>query len=161
MIITDTHTHLYSEAFDEDRVAVIEEAIANGVERFFIPAIDASYTERMLDLKNSYPENVFLMTGLHPTHVKKNYKEELSHVEEMLGIHSFVAIGEIGVDLYWDKTFLREQQDAFRSQIRLAKKHKLPIVIHCREAFKEMICLEFFIVSLVIWNKRIKLFLII
>jgi len=135
MIITDTHTHLYSEAFDEDRVAVIEEAIANGVERFFIPAIDASYTERMLDLKNSYPENVFLMTGLHPTHVKKNYKEELSHVEEMLGIHSFVAIGEIGVDLYWDKTFLREQQDAFRSQIRLAKKHKLPIVIHCREAF--------------------------
>ena len=135
MIITDTHTHLYSEAFDEDRVAVIEEAIANGVERFFIPAIDASYTERMLDLKNSYPENVFLMTGLHPTHVKKNYKEELSHVEEMLGIHSFVAIGEIGIDLYWDKTFLREQQDAFRSQIRLAKKHKLPIVIHCREAF--------------------------
>ena len=135
MIITDTHTHLYSEAFDEDRVSVIEEAIANGVERFFIPAIDASYTERMLDLKNSYPENVFLMTGLHPTHVKKNYKEELSHVEEMLGIHSFVAIGEIGVDLYWDKTFLREQQDAFRSQIRLAKKHKLPIVIHCREAF--------------------------
>ncbi len=135
MIITDTHTHLYSEAFDEDRVAVIEEAIANGVERFFIPAIDATYTERMLDLKNSYPENMFLMTGLHPTHVKKNYKEELSHVEEMLGIHSFVAIGEIGVDLYWDKTFLREQQDAFRSQIRLAKKHKLPIVIHCREAF--------------------------
>ena len=135
MIITDTHTHLYSEAFDEDRVAVIEEAIANGVERFFIPAIDATYTERMLDLKNSYPENVFLMTGLHPTHVKKNYKEELSHVEEMLGIHSFVAIGEIGIDLYWDKTFLREQQDAFRSQIRLAKKHKLPIVIHCREAF--------------------------
>lgn len=135
MIITDTHTHLYSEAFDEDRVAVIEEAIANGVERFFIPAIDATYTERMLDLKNSYPENVFLMTGLHPTHVKKNYKEELSHVEEMLGIHSFVAIGEIGIDLYWDQTFLREQQDAFRSQIRLAKKHKLPIVIHCREAF--------------------------
>ena len=135
MIITDTHTHLYSEAFDEDRVAVIEEAIANGVERFFIPAIDATYTERMLDLKNSYPENMFLMTGLHPTHVKKNYKEELSHVEEMLGIHSFVAIGEIGIDLYWDKTFLREQQDAFRSQIRLAKKHKLPIVIHCREAF--------------------------
>lgn len=135
MIITDTHTHLYSEAFDEDRVAVIEEAIANGVERFFIPAIDATYTDRMLDLKNSYPENMFLMTGLHPTHVKKNYKEELSHVEEMLGIHSFVAIGEIGIDLYWDKTFLREQQDAFRSQIRLAKKHKLPIVIHCREAF--------------------------
>lgn len=135
MIITDTHIHLYSEAFDEDRVAVIEEAIANGVERFFIPAIDASYTERMLDLKDAYPENVFLMTGLHPTHVKKNYKEELSHVKEMLGMHSFVGIGEIGIDLYWDKTFLKEQQDAFRIQIRLAKKHKLPIVIHCREAF--------------------------
>jgi len=135
MIITDTHTHLYSEAFDADREAVIKEAMDNGVTRFFIPAIDSTYTDRMLSLKNSYSENVFLMTGLHPTHVKENYKEELVHVEEMLRQHSYVAIGEIGIDLYWDKTFLKEQQDAFRSQIRLAKDHKLPIVIHCREAF--------------------------
>jgi TatD DNase family protein len=135
MIITDTHTHLYSEEFDTDREAVIKEAIDNGVTRFFIPAIDASYTDRMLSLKNSYPDTVFLMAGLHPTHVKENYREELVHVEEMLNQHSYVAIGEIGIDLYWDKTFLKEQQDAFRAQIRLAKAHKLPIVIHCREAF--------------------------
>lgn len=138
MIVTDTHTHLYSEAFDEDRQVVIAEAIANGVERFFIPAIDSSYTERMLSLKNSYPNNVFLMAGLHPTHVKGDFKEELQHVKEMLGKHPFVAIGEIGIDLYWDATFLKQQQDAFRSQIRLAKAHKLPIVIHCRDAFDEI-----------------------
>lgn len=135
MIITDTHTHLYSEAFDDDREAVIREAINNGVERFFVPAIDSTYTDRMLSLKNSFSNHVFLMTGLHPTHVKENYKEELIHVESMLKQHSYVGIGEIGIDLYWDKTFFKEQQDAFRSQIRLAKAHKLPIVIHCREAF--------------------------
>ncbi|WP_027078180.1 TatD family hydrolase [Maribacter antarcticus] len=135
MNITDTHTHLYSEAFDKDRSTVIAEAMANGVQRFFIPAIDSSYTERMLELKNSHPEHMFLMMGLHPTHVKENYKEELLHVADMLREHPFVAIGEIGIDLYWDKTFLKEQQEAFRTQIKLAKKHKLPIVIHCREAF--------------------------
>jgi len=89
----------------------------------------------MLQLEKEYPENVFLMMGLHPTHVKDNYKEELAHVEDMLGKHKFYAIGEIGVDLYWDKTTLPIQQDAFRYQIKLAKQHKLPIVIHCREAF--------------------------
>jgi len=135
MNITDTHTHLYSEAFDDDRSTVIAEAISNGVKRFFIPGIDSTYTERMLELKNAHPEHVFLMMGLHPTHLKENYKEELAHVSEMLAAHPFVAIGEIGIDLYWDKSFLKEQQDAFRSQIRLAKKHGLPIVIHCREAF--------------------------
>ena len=135
MILTDTHTHLYSEAFDDDREAVIESAIAKGVERFFIPAIDSTYTQRMLDLKQAYPENMFLMMGLHPTHVKGNYREELAHVEEMLQRHNFCAVGEIGMDLYWEKGFLAQQQDAFRYQVRLAKKHKLPIVIHCREAF--------------------------
>lgn len=138
MNITDTHTHLYSEAFDGDRDEVIALAMANGVERFFIPAIDASYTSRMLDLKNAYPDNMFLMTGLHPTHVKQNYKEELEHVENTLAAHTFVAIGEIGIDLYWDKTMLVAQQEAFRHQIRLAKEHGLPIVIHCREAFDEI-----------------------
>ena len=135
MNITDTHTHLYSEEFDDDRSTVIAEAISSGVKRFFIPAIDSAYTERMLELKNAHPEHVFLMMGLHPTHVTKNYKEELVHVSEMLAAHPFIAIGEIGIDLYWDKTFLKQQQDAFRSQIRLAKQHRLPIVIHCREAF--------------------------
>lgn len=138
MILTDTHTHLYSEAFDEDREEVIQNAIDKGIERFFIPAIDSTYTKAMLDLKSSFPEHMFLMMGLHPTHVKENYLEELKHVEEMLAEHNFCAIGEIGIDLFWDTSFLKQQQDAFRFQIRLAKKYKLPIVIHCREAFDQV-----------------------
>ncbi len=138
MIITDTHTHLYSEAFDEDRDMVVKNAISKGVKRFFIPAIDSSYTQAMLNLEKSYPDNMFLMAGLHPTHVKDNYKDELSHVEEMLTKHKYYAIGEIGVDLYWDKSYLNQQKDAFQFQIRLAKKYKLPIVIHCRDAFDEV-----------------------
>ena len=138
MILTDTHTHLYGEAFDGDRDVVIHRAIGKGVERFFIPAIDSTYTKSMLDLERSFPKNIFLMTGLHPTHVKENYLEELSHVEEMLAERKFYAIGEIGIDLYWDRTFLKEQQRAFRHQIGLAKKYKLPIVIHGRDSFDEI-----------------------
>ncbi|MEP3207874.1 MAG: TatD family hydrolase [Maribacter sp.] len=138
MILTDTHTHLYSEAFDADRDEVIRNAIEKGIERFFIPAIDSTYTQAMFNLKNAFPEHMFLMMGLHPTHVKENYKEELKHVEEMLAAHKFYAVGEIGIDLYWDKSFLKLQQEAFRFQIRLAKQYKLPIVIHCREAFDEI-----------------------
>ncbi len=138
MILTDTHTHLYSEAFDVDRKEVILRAIGKGVERFFIPAIDSTYTKSMLELEKSFPENIFLMTGLHPTHVKENYREELRHVEGMLANRKFYAVGEIGIDLYWDKTFLKEQQIAFRSQIKLAKKYKLPIVIHGRDSFDEI-----------------------
>jgi TatD DNase family protein len=138
MTITDTHTHLYSEEFDQDRDEMMQRAIQAGVTRFFIPAIDSSCTQAMYDLEKNYPDNVFLMMGLHPTYVKKNYLEELQHVEEELAKIKFYAIGEIGIDLYWDKTHLKEQQDAFRKQIQLAKKHKLPIVIHCREAFDEI-----------------------
>ncbi|MEJ4089757.1 TatD family hydrolase [Galbibacter orientalis] len=138
MILTDTHTHLYSEAFDEDRDAMIQRALDAGIERFFIPAIDSTYTQAMLELEKAYPKNVFLMTGLHPTHVKENYKEELKHIEELLARRSFYAIGEIGIDLYWDKTFLKQQQEAFKYQIQLAKKYKLPIIIHCRDAFDEV-----------------------
>ena len=138
MILTDTHTHLYSEAFDKDRSEVIKNAIDKGVERFFIPAIDSTYTDSMFNLRDAYPENVFLMMGLHPTHVKENYKVELQHVEDMLLEHKFYAVGEIGIDLYWDKTFLKEQQEAFRLQITWAKKYHLPIVIHCRDAFDEV-----------------------
>lgn len=138
MIITDTHAHLYSNAFDEDRKDMIHRAIELGVTRFFIPAIDSSYTESMFALKKDFPDNVFLMNGLHPCDVKKNYEEELAHVEGLMNRHSFCAIGEIGIDLYWDRTFLTEQQEAFRRQIQLAKKHNLPIVIHCRDAFDEI-----------------------
>ena len=138
MIITDTHTHLYSEEFDQDRDEMIQRALSNGVSRFFIPAIDSTCTKSMYELEEKYPDNVFLMMGLHPTYVKENYLEELMHVESELEKRKFYAIGEIGIDLYWDKTHLEEQQIAFRSQIRLAKKYKLPIVIHCREAFDEI-----------------------
>ena len=138
MIITDTHTHLYSEAFDDDRKEAIQKAIDLGVERFFIPAIDSTYTEGMLALEKEFPGHMFLMTGLHPTHVKENFEDELAHVEEMLDKHTYYAIGEIGIDLYWEKKYLKEQQIAFRKQIQIAKKHKLPIVIHCREAFDEV-----------------------
>tara|TARA_B110000967_G_scaffold207020_1_gene255248 strand:+ start:1894 stop:2661 length:768 start_codon:yes stop_codon:yes gene_type:complete len=138
MIITDTHTHLYSEAFDDDRTEVIERALAAGVTRFFIPAIDSTYTKAMYALENSYPNNIFLMMGLHPTHVKDNYLEELSHIKDQLKSRKFVAIGEIGIDLYWDKSTLQLQQQLFRAQIQLAKQYKLPIVIHCRDAFDEV-----------------------
>ena len=138
MIVTDTHTHLYSNAFDEDRKAMIERAIDAGVTRFFIPAIDSSYTKAMLQLEADFPAHVYLMTGLHPTSVKENYKEELRHVEDLLSKRKFVAIGEIGIDLYWDKSTLQIQQDAFKHQIRLAKQYQLPIVIHCRDAFDEI-----------------------
>ena len=138
MIITDTHTHLYSEAFDEDRANMIQRALEANVSRFFIPAIDSTYTASMLQLEKDFPEHIFLMMGLHPTHVKDNYKEELAHVEDMLSQRQFYAVGEIGIDLYWDKTTLDIQIEAFKHQINLAKKYKLPIVIHCREAFDEI-----------------------
>tara|TARA_R110001632_G_scaffold175052_3_gene294740 strand:- start:648 stop:1415 length:768 start_codon:yes stop_codon:yes gene_type:complete len=138
MNFTDTHTHLYSEAFDEDRDAMIQRAIDAGVQRFFIPAIDSAYTQGMYDLEKAYPNHVFLMMGLHPTHVKENYEEELAHIEAQFEKRSFYAVGEIGIDLYWDKSTLAIQQDAFKRQIQLAKKFKLPIVIHCRDAFDEV-----------------------
>jgi TatD DNase family protein len=138
MIITDTHTHLYSEQFDDDRDEVIERALAAGVTRFFIPAIDSSYTKSMYALESRYPNNMFLMTGVHPTHVKDDYLEELAHIKEQLNLREFVAIGEIGIDLYWDRSTLKLQQEMFRLQIQLAKQYKLPIVIHCRDAFEEV-----------------------
>jgi len=139
MVLTDTHTHLYSSAFEDDRDKLIEDAFAKGISRFFLPAIDAETTQDMYSLEASYPENVFVMMGLHPTSVKPDsYKNELEHVESELQKRKFVAIGEIGIDLYWDKSTLAIQKEAFHYQIRLAKQYKLPIVIHCREAFDEI-----------------------
>lgn len=138
MTFTDTHTHLYSESFDEDQAEMIQRAIDAGVTRFFIPAIDSAYTERMYALEKAHPDTVYLMMGLHPTHVKENYKEELAHIEAQFATRDFYAVGEIGIDLYWDKSTLAIQQDAFTRQIQLAKKYKKPIVIHCREAFDEV-----------------------
>ena len=138
MILTDTHIHLYSEDYEKDRDELIENAFQQNIERFFLPAIDSETTEAMYELEARYPENVFLMMGLHPTHVQENYEEELIHVEEQFERRRFYAVGEIGIDLHWDKSTLAIQQEAFRRQIKLAKKYKLPIVIHCRKAFDEI-----------------------
>ena len=136
-LFTDTHTHLYSEEFDQDRKEMIQRAIDAGVSRFFVPSIDSNYTQKMYELEKEFPENIFLMMGLHPTYVKENYLEELAHVETELSKRKFQAIGEIGIDLFWDKSFLKQQQHAFRHQIQLAKKYNLGINIHCRDAFDE------------------------
>ena len=138
LILTDTHTHLYSEEFDEDRNEMMQRAVNAGVSRMFVPSIDSNYTTKMYELEQKYPENVFLMMGLHPTYVKENYLEELAHVEKELSSRKFYAVGEIGIDLFWDKTFLKQQQHAFQYQIQLAKKYKLGINIHCRDAFDEV-----------------------
>ncbi len=137
-MLIDTHTHLYSEAFNDDIDAVIARAKEKGITRFYLPAIDSSHTQAMYRLKDKYPNEMYLMTGLHPTSVKENFKTELKHVVSQLKEKTFCAIGEIGIDLYWDKTTLEIQKEAFSFQIQLAKQHKLPIVIHCREAFDEI-----------------------
>lgn len=137
-MLTDTHTHLYSDAFNEDQKEMVQRAREAGVTRFFIPAIDAGSTQAMYQLEQDFPGEIFLMMGLHPTSVKENYKSELAHVYEQFENRNFYAVGEIGIDLYWDKSTLEIQQRAFRAQIQLAKKYKLPIVIHCRDAFDEI-----------------------
>lgn len=139
MILTDTHTHLYSEEFSDDRSAMMQRAFQAGVTRLFVPSIDSSCADAMYEIEKQYPENVHLMMGLHPVYVKPDtFEAELAFVEAELDRRKFVAVGEIGIDLYWDKTTLDIQQDAFQRQIRLAKKHQLPINIHCREAFDEI-----------------------
>ena len=116
----------------------MQKSLDLGVERFFIPAIDSKTTEAMFSLEKQFPNHMFLMMGLHPTHVKENHQEELAHVKFWLDKRNFYAVGEIGMDLYWDKTFVKEQQDAFKLQISWAKEKGLPIVIHCRDAFEEV-----------------------
>ena len=138
MQIIDTHTHLYLNQFKDDVDLVIERAKNAGIDKFIFPAIDSSHFKDMHELRNRYPENIYLMSGLHPGSVKENYMEELNLVLKSLETHNYVAIGEIGIDLYWDKTFLKQQQEAFEFQIRLAVSNNLPIVIHCRDGFDEI-----------------------
>lgn len=137
-MLTDTHTHLYSEEFNEDRDAMMSRALAQGVDRFFIPAIDSRHTTAMYALEQQYPQQVFLMMGLHPTSVDENFEFELAQVEIQLKKRTFYAVGEIGIDLYWDTSKLIEQKIVFKRQIQLAIKYKLPIVIHCRNSFDEI-----------------------
>lgn len=137
MIFTDTHTHLYSAEFDTDRNQLIQKAIDAGIRRLFMPNISKESIAGMLEVEKQFPDNCFPMMGLHPCSVAEDVEEQLQTVEAWLEKRPFTAIGEIGIDLYWDKTFFRQQQEAFRRQIKLAKKYALPYVIHSRNAFDE------------------------
>ncbi len=140
MTFIDTHTHLYLTEFKNDIDQVIKDAIESGVTKLLLPNIDSSTTESMLNLSKKYPDNCFPMIGIHPCSVKEeSIKSELMHLEMMLLENKFLAIGEIGLDLYWEKTSLSLQQEIFTHQIELAIKYELPIVIHVREAFDEAI----------------------
>ena len=134
----DTHTHLFVDAFDEDRDEVVERAIGAGVEKMLLPNIDTSTIQAMLDLTAKYPSNCFSMIGLHPGNVGADWEEQLEVMKKHLDNGEFIAVGEIGMDLYWDKTFVKEQKEAFRRQVEWAKEKQLPIAIHAREAFKEI-----------------------
>jgi TatD DNase family protein len=134
----DTHTHLYSEEFDEDFTEMFNRALDKGVKKFFLPAIDSQHHRKMIDIETQYPEKVFAMMGLHPCYVKpESWKEELIIVDKWLGMRQFCAIGEIGIDLYWDKTTLDIQVKAFEQQIDMPIMYDLPIVIHTRSSFDE------------------------
>ena len=140
MNFIDTHTHLFASEFDNDIDIVIKNALDNGISKMLLPNIDSTTTTKMLQLCDKYPNNCYPMVGLHPCSIKKdNLEKEISHVEQMLSQNKFIAVGEIGLDLYWDKSTLDLQKIAFESQIELAKKYKLPIAIHVRDSFDEAI----------------------
>ncbi len=140
MKFIDTHSHLYSEQFKNDRTIAINEAIALGVDTILLPNISSKYTNNLLQLCNQFPENCFPMMGLHPCDVsEENFDSEMQHVEIELATNKYIAVGEIGLDLYWDKTKIEVQKRAFIHQIKLAKKYQIPIAIHVREAFDEAI----------------------
>ena len=139
MILIDTHTHLYDPAFDADRKEMIERANAMGVQKFYLPGIDSSTTQCMMQMEQDYPGQCFAMAGLHPCSVKENWKDELSIVEKWLTERTFPAIGEIGLDFYWDTSFKQQQYKAFHTQIDWALQYKLPIIIHTRNAMQETI----------------------
>ncbi len=139
MNLIDTHCHLYLEEFDADLPAVIERAHNEGVTKFYLPAIDSTVIDRLLATETRYPGECLAMMGLHPCSVKANYAEELQLVEEWLARRRFSAIGEIGLDFYWDKTFVDQQYDAFRRQLLLAQQYGLPVVLHSRDSLDESI----------------------
>ena len=138
MVLTDTHTHLYYETNAVKRSELMQRCKQNDISRLFLPNVDAASVPLMFELLEAYPANCYPMLGLHPCSVKDNWEEELAVIQPALHRHKIYAIGEIGIDLYWDKTFLTEQIHAFKLQIKWAKALKLPIVIHCRDAFDEV-----------------------
>jgi TatD DNase family protein len=135
----DTHAHLYLPEFDADRERTVETAMYRGVTKILLPNIDSTTIEPMNQLAEQYPGVCYPMMGLHPTSVKDNYREELDRVETELSRGNYSAVGEIGIDLYWDKTHLDEQNTAFSGQLDLALKYDLPVAIHARESFGEIL----------------------
>jgi len=135
----DTHCHLYAEEFEADINDVINRAIKEGVNKFYLPAIDSTTNTAMLALEQSFPANCYAMIGLHPCSVKENYQEELELVVDWLKQRKFAGIGETGLDLYWDKTFVKQQVKALEYQADLALKYNLPIILHTRDAMRETI----------------------
>ena len=138
MLLTDTHTHIYYETDIEKQTQLMERCFENDIKRLFLPNVDVKSIEMIDNLVKRYPENCYAMAGLHPCDVKEDYIAQLGIIYESIARNKIYAIGEIGIDLYWDKTTLKIQQDAFKQQIALAKNLRLPIVIHCREAFDEV-----------------------
>ena len=139
MKLIDTHTHLYSKEFSNDIDEVVEHAKNENVTKFFLPAIDSGETAAMFALENKFPGECFPMAGLHPCSVKENYKAELALVEKLLNERKFAAIGEAGLDFYWDKTFIKEQYESLRTQAEWAIVYGLPLVLHTRDAMQETI----------------------
>jgi TatD DNase family protein len=138
MQLIDTHTHLYLPEFDSDRDEMVNRAVSSGVVKLLLPNIDLKSVESMLSAADRYKNICYPMTGLHPTSVMKDFKAQIKELERIYLLHKFIAIGEIGIDLYWDKTFLEEQMDAFRQQVEFAISSGLPVVVHSRDAFPEV-----------------------
>jgi len=138
MVLTDTHTHFYYETDPVKRDAMMERCFQNNIKRLFLPNVDSASILLVFDLVHAYPDVCYPMLGLHPCDVKDNFEEELANIEDAIAGNKIYAIGEIGIDLYWDKTTLDKQVEAFHTQIAWAKKLDLPIVIHCRNAFDEV-----------------------
>jgi TatD DNase family protein len=139
MRFIDTHAHLYSSPIKENIEGIMKNAMDNGIDTIIMPAIDSTTLEAMLEVEASYPQNTMAMMGLHPCSVKENVKEELAIIEAQLQKRKFIAIGEIGLDYYWDKTFMNQQMEAFKIQMQWALDYKLPIAIHTRNAMGETI----------------------
>jgi TatD DNase family protein len=139
MYLIDTHTHLYLEEFSQDIEQVLANAKAEGVVKFYLPNVDSSSVDSMLQLENNHPGKCFSMMGLHPCSVKENYEQELKLVEEWLGKRTFAGVGEIGLDYYWDKTFIAEQKMVLHTQIEWALHYNIPIVVHSRESLQDCI----------------------
>ncbi|PVY40141.1 TatD family hydrolase [Pontibacter virosus] len=137
MTLIDSHAHIYSEQFKQDRDEALARALAEGVEKIYMPNIDHTSIDVLLETEQKHPEQCISMMGLHPTSVNKDFEQELYLVEEWLGKRRFAAVGECGIDLYWDKTFLPQQQEALKVQVELARKYQLPIVLHTRDSFDE------------------------